>query len=98
MTIEHARLRPDLTPVVDPQAAKWHWPHSILQERDFVSEWQAQSLALELAAEMGCSAQLHVDVFQLPVKQQQPPPAKCKKVQVCNEAQVLIALHESFEF
>jgi hypothetical protein len=53
---------------MDIQAVRLHWSHSILQERDFLPEWQAQTHASTLAAEMGYNEQLVIDVFALPFR------------------------------
>ena len=57
-----------LLPVMDVQAVRLHWNHSILQERDFLPEWQAQVHASTLAAELGHKETLVVDVFALPLR------------------------------
>ena len=68
VTDEYSRQGPLLLPVMDIQAVRLHWSHSILQERDFLPEWQAQTHASTLAAEMGYNEQLVIDVFALPFR------------------------------
>ena len=53
---------------MDPLAVRLHWSHSILQERDFLNEWQAQIHASTLAAELGYEEKLVIDVFALPLR------------------------------
>ena len=45
VTDEYSRQGPLLLPVMDIQAVRLHWSHSILQERDFLPVWQAQTHA-----------------------------------------------------
>lgn len=68
MTDGYDRQGPMLLPVMDVQAVRLHWNHSILQERDFLPEWQAQVHASTLAAELGHKETLVVDVFALPLR------------------------------
>lgn len=68
MTDEYTRQGPQLQPVMDIQAVRLHWNHSVLQERDFLPEWKAQTHASDLAAELGYIDQLVVDVFALPLR------------------------------
>ena len=68
VTSEYNRQGPQLLPVMDAHAVRLHWNHSILQERDFLPEWQAQVHASTLAAELGHHDQLVVDVFALPLR------------------------------
>ena len=68
MTIEYGRQGPVPFAVNDPFAATLHWNHSILDDRDFVSEWQAQTLAFDLAEELGCSGFPRIDVLSLPLR------------------------------
>jgi hypothetical protein len=53
---------------MDPLAATLHWSHSILSERDFLSEWRAIELASEVATDLGSSAELRTDIFALPLR------------------------------
>ena len=58
---------------LDPFAATLHWSHSILSERNFLSEWRAIELASEVATDLGSSAELRTDVFALPLRRKTSP-------------------------
>ena len=56
------------------------------RERDFLSTWQAQEHASTLAAEVGASDQVKVDVFTLPKFK----PTSINRVRFNDEVTVLI--------
>ena len=66
MTSVYTHHGPFEWPTLDPDAVKLQWNYSILSERDFLSTWQAQEHASTLAAEVGASDHVEIDVFTLP--------------------------------
>ena len=79
---------------LDPFAATLHWSHSILSERDFLSEWRAIELASEVATDLGFSAELRTDVFALPLRRK----TSSFKVSFQPTVQVLMGLDDDIEF
>jgi len=81
-------------PVTSPEAMKLQWSHSVLYERDFLSEWQAQECASMLAADMGSSAWLRVDTISLSRRR------RCNSghVHFCDNITVLIGEDEGMDF
>ena len=55
-------------PLTSPEAARLQWSHSVLSERDFLSEWQAQEHASTLATELGFSGPLRVDTISMALR------------------------------
>ena len=54
--------------LTSPEAARLQWSHSVLSERDFLSEWQAQEHASTLATELGFSGPLRVDTISMALR------------------------------
>ena len=81
-------------PVTSPEAMKLQWSHSVLLERDYLSEWRAQECASMLAADMGSSAWLRVDTISLPMRR------RCKSghVRFCDNVTVLIGEDDGLDF
>lgn len=86
MTSVYTHHRPSEWPQLDPDVVKLQWNHSVLTERDFLSTWQAQEHASTLAAEVGASDQVKVDVFTLPKFK----PTSINRVRFNDEVTVLI--------
>ena len=93
MTDEYARQRPLPQPVADPTAARVHWAHSVIEERDFVPEWRALEVGTDLAREFGFS-QISVDAFALPLRHKQV----CHKVRFNSEVEVLLGMEDDLHF
>ena len=55
-------------PLTSPEAMKLQWSHSVIHERNYLNEWQAQEHASTLAAEMGSSVLLRVDSISFPLR------------------------------
>ena len=64
---------PFARPVTSPEAMKLQWSHSVLFERDYLNEWQAQEHASTLAAELGSSVLPRVDTISLSMRQRSNP-------------------------
>ena len=94
VTDEYNRQRPWLHPVLDAYAVRLHWNHSVLNERDFLSEWQAQTHASTLAADLGYKEQLVVDVFALPLRHK----SRSATVTFDDEIVVYMGLHDDITF
>ena len=72
MTDEYAHQGPMIREGISPEAVRLQWSRTILTERNFLSEWQAQECASVLAAEMGSLKQLRLDVISLPLRKRVP--------------------------
>ena len=94
MTDEYPHQRPTEGPVISSEAVRLHWSHSILEEPNYLSEWQAQENASTLADEMGSSFMLRVDVLSLPLRKRSMKGA----VTFCEEVEVSIGHAETGEF
>ena len=79
---------------MDPLAATLHWSHSILSERDFLSEWRAIQLASEVATDLGSSAELRTDIIALPLRKK----TSSSKVSFQSTVQVLMGMDDDMEF
>ena len=86
MTSTYTHQGPYARPVTSPEAMKLQWSHSVLFERDYLNEWQAQEHASTLAAELGSSALLRVDTISLSMRRRHNP---CK-VRFSDDITVLI--------
>ena len=73
MTNTYAHQGPFARPVTSPEAMKLQWSHSVLFERDYLNEWQAQEHASTLAAELGSSVLPRVDTITLSLRQRSNP-------------------------
>ena len=73
MTSTYTHQGPYARPVTSPEAMKLQWSHSVLFERDYLNEWQAQEHASTLAAELGSSALLRVDTISLSMRRRHNP-------------------------
>ena len=79
---------------LDPLAARLHWSHSIISERDFLSEWRAIELASDVATDLGFSAELRTDAFALPLRKKMV----LNKVSFDPTVQVFLGLDSDIEF
>ena len=73
MTNTYTHQGPFARPVTSPEAMKLQWSHSVLFERDYLNEWQAQEHASTLAAELGSSVLPRVDTITLSLRQRSNP-------------------------
>lgn len=93
MTLEYERLGL-VTPAASLEAAVMHWSHSVVHEKNFVSFWQAQQDASDLAQELGIPESVRVDTFSLPPRKK----ATCHTVVFCEEVQIFLGNEENMEF
>lgn len=89
MTNTYAHLGPSSWPVTSPEAMKLQWSHSVISERNYLNEWQAQENASTLAAEMGSSALLRVDTISFPFRRR-----SSKLRQVCFDDEITVLIGE----
>ena len=94
MTDEYAHQRPMLREGISPEAVRLQWSRTILTERNFLSEWQAQECASVLAAEMGSLKQLRLDVISSPLRKRR---TSCQ-VKFCEAVEVLIGHDDACDF
>ena len=93
MTTEYTRPRPLPRPVVDIPTVRLQWAHSVLHERDFLSEWRELDCGADLAREFGHS-QLVTDAFALPLRHKRAP----HKVQFNPDVEVLLGMENDMHF
>ena len=93
MTFEYARQWPVPRPVVDIPTIRLQWAHSVHYERDFLSEWQALDIGVDLARDFGHS-QLSTDAFALPLRHKKVT----YKVRFNPEVEVLMGMETDLHF
>jgi len=86
MTDGYTHQWPKEWPVISPDAVRLQWSHSIHEESNYLSEWQAQEYASILADEMGSSSMPRIDVISLPLRKK----SMKGSVTFCDEVEVSI--------
>ena len=94
MTDMYTHQWPQDWPVISPEAARLQWSHSVHEESNYLSEWQAQEHASTLADEMGSSSLPRIDVISLQLRKN---PAR-GQVTFCDEVEVMIGHDATGDF
>ena len=94
MTDMYTHQRPQDWPVISPEAARLQWSHSVHEEANYLSEWQAQEHASTLADEMGSSSLPRIDVISLQLRTN----STRSQVTFCDEVEVMIGHDATGDF
>ena len=94
MTDGYTHQWPKEWPVISPDAVRLQWSHSVHEEPNYLSEWQAQEHASTLADEMGSSSMPRIDVVSLPLRKK----SMKGSVTFCDEVEVSIGHDATGDF